>query len=593
MSAPSPGRRRAAAAGLLLLAALALVLRTRGYSEPLWLDEFLTLRYSRGSDFAEVLARTREGYPYLFVDSLYYLVQHAVLSLCEESPTTLRLPSLVASVGALLCAFAASKSAGGLRCAAAGALLLAVHPRLAYDAHNARPYALCTLGLGLCFLGAVRAAQSGAARDRALAWGGALLAVYGHRLFASLLPALLLASLAARGPRYTPRKILADSALAFVVLLPQFDDMVVSLLGGGQGGLATTWAPPANLATVNLMATPGIAVALLAWAGLALARRVGAVRPRASPKRSNPVARAARVFLISLAASHTALLVGLSLGKGNFLNPRYATPLAFSTCLLLGCLVGRWPRPVGALTLCVLALSGLSRQSPPRGPRGWVQEWNRARAAVLRLAPPSAPVLVWSGQVEAAFLYRPEPPPRWVEEILVAPIRIAPGLPDLPNPCLPLPRGWNLRPEHFRYMEEHLAPALENAERFVIVAPSGYVALFRDWSRSACQPSAPDTAKRSPRCSSCPLGRNRRPADAPARLRAAGQPPACQARTPFSGATRRRTLRSRLSRAVASSVASTAKKKSRAPRRESPRASQNPTVHETRSPRELSAVSPA
>ena len=166
---------------LLVLLALPPLLR-----QPLWYDEVATRDASRRSlgQLWHLLHHTDA------VFGCYYAVVHLLLTI-GDAPWWLRLPSLLATVVAVLFVGRIGRHLLGERMGVVAAAIFATNPFVVAYAHDARPYALALLGVtaAASHLLVPRTAQGGLFR-----WSGwAVFAVAAH-LFAiiSLVPQLWL-----------------------------------------------------------------------------------------------------------------------------------------------------------------------------------------------------------------------------------------------------------------------------------------------------------------------------------------------------------------------------------------------------------------
>lgn len=120
----------------------ALVVRLPGMTESIWLDEVFCSRVKIGPPV--VLARTliSDYHP-----PAYFLFQHLWIRALGDSEVAMRLPALLASLGAIPLLFALAKRVAGPRAGWIAAALLVFSPAHVWFAHEARPYSATLLAV--------------------------------------------------------------------------------------------------------------------------------------------------------------------------------------------------------------------------------------------------------------------------------------------------------------------------------------------------------------------------------------------------------------------------------------------------------------
>ena len=425
--------------------------------------EIGTLWTCRGGSLEEVAARATavQGQ-----SPLSYVALAGWLRVVGESPGTLRLPS--ALVGTLACGLAGLGAAWGFgrRAGAVALLLAATDPALVGHARDARPYALAQAATLLAWVGVARASRSGRARDRALAWGGAVLAVYAHTLFVPVLGAcaLALASTVRREqrPRLALEGILA--ALALAPLVPQ----AVSL---AQRREQLAWVESVDPRVLLTVLAPehrwplGLALVWLVVAG----RRAAASRWRARGNSGVSVR-----FLASAAVGSIGLVLALTALGSNAVAGRYLALAQVALVPLVAWALASVPRALGAALVVLAAALGIAHAPvTPRSP----QSWSSAAAALDTLAPPSSePVLLASPFVEVEQVETAAGLSPGLRSFVAAPLEVRPGAREPGRDYVLIPAAW-LAP----YLETVVAPRLESARGFTFVGSRSRADAFEKW----------------------------------------------------------------------------------------------------------------
>lgn len=179
----------AAAVGLLVAAGL--ILRLLMLREPAWGDEMSTLWIIRGNDFFGVISAVDSDAE--ISPPFFFLLAKAASWIFGQTPTGVRLPSLVAGVLTVPAFYFAGVRALGRRAGLYAAAIASVAPFLVYFSANARAYSVMILMLVLATW-SLLAATSG--EGRSWHWAGwslaGALAVLSHYTAAFLLAGQLL-----------------------------------------------------------------------------------------------------------------------------------------------------------------------------------------------------------------------------------------------------------------------------------------------------------------------------------------------------------------------------------------------------------------
>ncbi|MDZ4674396.1 MAG: glycosyltransferase family 39 protein [Gemmatimonadota bacterium] len=136
--APEPQWGRREQAGLLLLTALALVLRFIGANSGLWIDEIFSLVDSFRLPVREIVS----SYPGDTHHPLYAVLAHLSLVAFGESTLSIRLPSIIVGAASAPLLYLLGREVADRREAAFAALLLAVSYHHVWFSQNARGYVI-------------------------------------------------------------------------------------------------------------------------------------------------------------------------------------------------------------------------------------------------------------------------------------------------------------------------------------------------------------------------------------------------------------------------------------------------------------------
>ncbi|MGH2628799.1 MAG: glycosyltransferase family 39 protein, partial [Anaerolineales bacterium] len=161
--------------GAILVLAAALRVWHLG-AKPLWFDETWSVFIARQP--LEEIPRLLRLYDHL--PPLYYLLLNIWIALFGTAEASVRLPSVLAGVGAVGATFFLAERVAGRRVALLGAALLAISPFQIAAAQEARTYSFITLfALGAAY-GLWRAVEEGQRHHWLLYAGCLLLALYTH-----------------------------------------------------------------------------------------------------------------------------------------------------------------------------------------------------------------------------------------------------------------------------------------------------------------------------------------------------------------------------------------------------------------------------
>ena len=417
---------------------------------PLWLDETVSFWQIHGG-FSQI--GSRQGLSF----AAYSYILWFATKLFGTSEIALRIPSILAMLGALYLLYRAAWELFGREAALIAAILFSLHPIVAFAAIDARPYAFGALAInGAVFL-LIRYRRDRSSVLAALFGVASSLVVYFHFLFTVLLPGLAGCFVLATGGDLRARLrqtgiCLAAFAVAFLPVVPGLRYMFRT--GGTH---VFDEAPPIAELGQTLAPSPFfwvfLAVAILA----AAARRIDW---------NSPLNR----WTLGLCAL-TGLAPILILYDVSVLTPlhvfvaRYRMSGMAGTALFWALLVSRInSRQLRGIFCAGCVLAGVYHQvtTPDAGKHGYT--WKYALEFVNKnTSADGAPVLICSDLPEADHM--PMPTGTAVKDsTLFAPLSYYP----LNGTVVPLPRA--LTPEAIRLGTEFLRDAARKQQRFLAMA---------------------------------------------------------------------------------------------------------------------------
>jgi mannosyltransferase len=398
---------------IVVLTAIALVLRTTSLSRSLFNDESYSLALSQRS-----IGEMVKLFGYEANGTLYSIVLWPLVRLFGTGVELVRLPSVLAGAASVPALWWCARQFGGRRVAWIAAGLLAVNPMAVWYSQEARAYSFAVLAACLAFGALARAVsttsetgrEAAAGTTRRGAWVAyvvAMAALAYCDLFAAPLALPAQALIARRaGPaalRAWLRSLLALLVLCLPLLvfasisrsrrnalywLPKTDRALVELaLQEFSGGFANVNAVGWLSVLAGLVL---VAVALLRGRGTALARD-----------------HSAMVIAAAWGLLPTVALLAVSFVEPVFW-PRYAILSLPGLCLLAGLAADRaWgsSRAIVTAGACIAALAALALFADARQ-RGEIQQnWQPVGAWLREARLPGEPTIVDSAQVLPSLGY--------------------------------------------------------------------------------------------------------------------------------------------------------------------------------------------
>jgi len=361
----------------------------------LWLDETGTF-WAIKDGFAEMVDRSLR---FQGQSPLYYLLAWMARSILGDSEVALRVPSLIASIVAVVLLFRLSDTLLGRAAAWPTTIVFTVMESVRLVGTDARPYSLALALSVAATLRLVRWLDSGRDRD---AVGYVLLAaavVYAHYFFALILLGHVVYILyRTKRSSSVGRKALLIAASGMVILLVPLIPQLISLIDRR-----------GTLSIGTDLGIRGIARALLPVEMIAAIVAFGAARytgkrsrPIRSPDRSTFVLIATWAFLTPMSMYVVSLFTDVVV----FL-PRYLVAATPGSALLSGWLLSHLERR-GAFRSAVIATIVVAALvvSNPLASSNWItrhsEQWRDAIAYVNQVVDdPGTPVLIRAGFIES------------------------------------------------------------------------------------------------------------------------------------------------------------------------------------------------
>jgi len=171
-------------------------------------------------------------------NGLYYFLLRFWIDVFGASELSLRMPSVIAGVATIPLIYAAGKTMFGAKSGLVAALLFAVSPMAVFFAHEARTFTLEWMMIAVALLFLVRTLEKPSIGNLAGWIIGSALAVYGHPLSATAVPAELLSLVVLERRRVPWWHILAGAAVIGLLITP------LALVVRPASSELASWIPP-------------------------------------------------------------------------------------------------------------------------------------------------------------------------------------------------------------------------------------------------------------------------------------------------------------------------------------------------------------
>ena len=180
-----------------------------------WLDETISYWEISGG-LREIWARQDVSFP------AYFYILWATKALFGSSEVVLRIPSVLAMLAAAYVAYRIARELFSRDVAAIVTVIFCLHPIVAFEAVDARPYAFAVLLLNCAILSFLRWMKTNSTRYAILFGVSAAGIFYFHYLFAVILPAFALGCIVLRGKQWRlyVSGLVAASVPFLLIMLP-------------------------------------------------------------------------------------------------------------------------------------------------------------------------------------------------------------------------------------------------------------------------------------------------------------------------------------------------------------------------------------
>ncbi|HEX5233709.1 MAG TPA: glycosyltransferase family 39 protein [Silvibacterium sp.] len=393
----------------------------------------------------------------------------------------LRVPSLLATVGAVYLLYLAAREFFSRETATLAVVIFSVHPIIVFASINVRPYSFGALAICATFLVLFRLRRSDSIGIAALFGLLAAVIVYFNFLFVAILPAMVLCFFLVKpGEKHRWRQFgfaLGAFALAFLPLIPG----LLYLLRVRNAHVYEKAAKVSELLwTVAPSWLPFVfaGAALVALVVAALTTRPGEARPT----KVNGSNWRAVTACVSLAFVPLLILYAVSAWTSlHVFTAIHRTIAVPGIALCWAWIAGRF-RPEIRLLFCVALVAATSiavyRSPDTRQPE---YTWKYAiQAAEKNASPDNAPVLVCSNFPEADYL--PMPLDSAKTSHLFAPLSYY----KLSVPVVPMPR--TLNNEAIKVGSQFLRQAARKHERFLAMGDTPSYKIL-DWLTRSASPN--------------------------------------------------------------------------------------------------------
>ena len=427
----------------------------------LWLDELGTWWVVKDG-LGDAVDR---AYRFQGQSPLYYLIVWFSRSVGGSSEVVLRLPSLAATVGSALLLYRLVRRLVGREAARMSVLVFAVTGLVAFEASEARPYAIATFALVAATYALVIWLDEAGWRRGLTYVVLAVVVVWVHYIFAlALVSHAVYASVRVRRgqTRLAPRHLAVAAGMIAAGLVPLA--LQIASLWDRRGSLAIPYET--GIQTMLLILVPAV-LSGGALLGILLARTQGRV------SLSLPDARPSSLLLFAtwLLIPTVALFAISDLTPVTLLSPRYFASVTPAGAALAGWAIASiQPAAARRIVAAVLAILGLFAYG---GDLKNGENWRDAAAYERTHADPNTIVLLHPGLIESAQLDWFQDPER--SSYLASVVSYYPMVGHVTL----MPHALN-DPGAHEYLEQLVTSALAGSDRFLFI--TRYPNLpYKDW----------------------------------------------------------------------------------------------------------------
>lgn len=446
---------RIAYAIYILSLVLSIALWLPALRSPLWLDETGSF-WQISAGFSAIW--TRILHVPLPPSPVYIYTLWLSTKIFGNSELVLRIPSIIAMLGAVYLLFRAAREMFDLEFAILTVIIFCFNPIVVYASIDVRPYAFAVLATNATIFILVRLRRDNSNRMAALLGLSAATAIWCHFLFIVLLPPIILCFFIVK--RFHHKTFWRQFGVALVVFALAFLPVIPGMLSLFRTSHTHVFEPAPDLMTLFIVLLPALPLLSFICAGL--------IYTLAPWRRDSPIRfqgwRA--VFCLFLALIPVLILYGVSAGTSIHLfvlrHELCAVPgIALCWALLIRDFRIRAVRLLFCVTLSVLAVY-IYCISPSSAQHGYYTWKYALDAAEKNASADNAPVLICSDFPEADYVEMPLDSAK--ESRYFAPLSYY----KLSVPVVPLPRALN--DEAIRVGSQFLHQAAMKHERFLALA---------------------------------------------------------------------------------------------------------------------------
>ena len=402
---------------------------------------------------------------FLFPSCLAYSYILCVWSkLFGTSAIVLRIPSLLAMLGAVYLEYRNARAMFGRNCALIAAVIFSLHPTILFASIDIRPYAFAALAINAAIFILIRLRHNRSYWLAALFGLAAASIVWFQYLFALILPFLVLCFFVLKADdRKAAWRQFAVSLAAFALALLPVLPGLFYLFHTRATHVFEMLTDPFGL--IRMLAPSWLLPIFICLAPVSLLISTFSARRRAAV---SPVPGWQILPGVSLGIVPVLILYGVSLGTSiHIFVPRYCLVAAAGIALFWALIFSRFRSRAVRLLFCIslIALSAWSYIAAPTAGQHEFPMKYILDALEKGAATDNAPVLLCSNYIESDFTVMPLESPK--TSPLFAPLSYY----QLSVPVVPLPR--DLNNETVRVASLFLAQAEQKHERFLAAAHFG------------------------------------------------------------------------------------------------------------------------
>lgn len=419
---------------------------------PLLLDETGSY-WQISAGFSQIWARHMLSFPG------YTWLLWASSKVIGTSEAALRVPSILAMLGAAYLFYQAARELFDREVAIIAAGVFCIHPIIIFEAINIRPYAFAVLMTNAAILILFRLRVNNSNWMAALFGLSAAFILYFHYMFAAIFPAFIICFfiIKAGNRNALRRQLVIAVAVCGIALLPVIPILLYVLRTSG----THIYAPPGKLSSLVWTLAPGWPAIILGIIALI------ALLITAGPKRRNALKHVDDSFLLCASLAFIPLLLLFALSKFtsvHIFELRYRAVAVPGIALCWAFVFSRIRRPVARSLFYIAVMAGIAvAYFMTSYSQQYQHSWKYALNVIQHNASvDNASVLICSNFVESNYAPMPLDSPK--DSFFLAPISYY----KLSVPVVPLPKALN--DEAIRVGSQFLQEAALKHERFLALA---------------------------------------------------------------------------------------------------------------------------